>query len=145
MVFWCFQRVCKCTMWINGLTLTLKKLVTSSSVFIVNFDMFRSNHRGCFVKKIFLEILQKFTGKRLCQSPILIKFIKKETLAQVFPCEFCEISKNTFFTEHLWATASVCCKFSPFLKLLSPSKWEKGNGNIKYQWVQSAVEMVKLI
>ena len=24
-------------------------------------------------------------------------FIKKETLAQVFPCEFCEISKNTFF------------------------------------------------
>ena len=34
-------------------------------------------------------------------------FIKKETLAQVFSCEFCEISKNTFFTEHLWATASV--------------------------------------
>ena len=24
-------------------------------------------------------------------------FIKKETLAQVFSCEFCEISKNTFF------------------------------------------------
>ena len=34
-------------------------------------------------------------------------FIKKETLAQVFSCEFGEISKNTFFTEHLWATASV--------------------------------------
>ena len=33
-------------------------------------------------------------------------FIKKETLAQVFSCEFCEISKNTFFTEHLWAAAS---------------------------------------
>ena len=28
-------------------------------------------------------------------------FNKKETLAQVFSCEFCEISKNTFFTEHL--------------------------------------------
>ena len=26
-------------------------------------------------------------------------------MAQVFSCEFCEISKNTFFTEHLWATA----------------------------------------
>ena len=26
-------------------------------------------------------------------------FINKETLAQVFSCEFCEISKNTFFTE----------------------------------------------
>ena len=24
----------------------------------------------------------------------------------LFSCEFCEISKNTFFTEHLWATAS---------------------------------------
>ena len=30
-------------------------------------------------------------------------FIKKETLAQVF---FREIFKNTFFTEHLWMTAS---------------------------------------
>ena len=29
-------------------------------------------------------------------------FIKNETLAQVFSCEFCEISKNTFFIEHLW-------------------------------------------
>ena len=32
-------------------------------------------------------------------------FIKKESLAQVFSCEFCEISKNRFFTEHLWETA----------------------------------------
>ena len=34
-------------------------------------------------------------------------FIEKETLAQVFSCEFCKISKNTLFTEHLWVTASV--------------------------------------
>ena len=33
-------------------------------------------------------------------------FIKKETLAQMFSCEFCEIFKNTFFTEHLWTTSS---------------------------------------
>ena len=32
-------------------------------------------------------------------------FIKIETLAQVFSCESCEISKSTFFTEHVWATA----------------------------------------
>ena len=31
----------------------------------------------------------------------------KKTLAQVFSCEFCEISKNTFFTEHFRTTASV--------------------------------------
>ena len=29
-------------------------------------------------------------------------FIKKETLVQVFSREFSKISKNTFFTEHLW-------------------------------------------
>ena len=34
-------------------------------------------------------------------------FIKKETLAQVFSCGFCYIFKNTFFAEHLWATASA--------------------------------------
>ena len=28
-------------------------------------------------------------------------------LAQVFSCEFCGISKNTYFTEHIWVTASV--------------------------------------
>ena len=33
-------------------------------------------------------------------------FIKKETLAQVFSCEFSKISKNTFFTEHLLETGS---------------------------------------
>ena len=33
-------------------------------------------------------------------------FINKKTLLQVFSSEFTEISKNTFFTEHLWATAS---------------------------------------
>ena len=49
----------------------------------------------------------KFTGKHLCQSPC--NFIKKETLTQVFSCEFCELSKNTFFTGHLWATASAAC------------------------------------
>ena len=25
----------------------------------------------------------------------------------MFSCEFCQISKNTFFTKHLWATASI--------------------------------------
>ena len=38
---------------------------------------------------------------------VACNFIKKETLAEEFSCEFCEIFKNTFFTEHLWVTASV--------------------------------------
>ena len=32
---------------------------------------------------------------------------KKETLAQVFSCGFCEIFKITFFTEYLWTIVSV--------------------------------------
>ena len=35
------------------------------------------------------------------KTPHICNFIKKETLAQVFSSEFCKISKNTFFTEHL--------------------------------------------
>ena len=31
---------------------------------------------------------------------------EKLSLTQMFSCEFCEISKNTFFTEHVWTTAS---------------------------------------
>ena len=40
------------------------------------------------------------------KKPENCNFIKKR-LAQVFSCEFCEVSKSTFFTEHLWTTASL--------------------------------------
>ena len=71
------------------------------------FEIIRSSHHRCSVKKDVLRNFTKFIGKHLCQSLILINFfnfIKKETLTQVFSCEFCEIFKNTFFTEHLWTT-----------------------------------------
>ena len=42
-------------------------------------------------------------------------FIKKETLAQVFSWEFCEISMNTFLTQHLCVTTSDT--FKEILKL----------------------------
>ena len=78
-----------------------------------SFNSGRSIQRRCSVRKGVLENFAKFTRKHLCRSLFLIKlqtacnFIKKETLAKVFSCEFCEISKNTFFTEHPRATASV--------------------------------------
>ena len=71
-------------------------------------------------------------------------FIKKETLAQVFSCEYCEISKNTIFTENLWATASwessikesswkscpglsrIKCNFGADSKCLSYKGWRNG-------------------
>ena len=71
-----------------------------------------------------LKNLAKFTGKHLCESlffnkvaglvSFLIKlqawacnFIKKETLAQLFSREFCEISKNTFSCRTPPVAASV--------------------------------------
>ena len=47
-------------------------------------------------------------------SLLIVFFIKKETLAQVFSCEFCEISDNTLFPEHLWTNASVVLKNREF-------------------------------
>ena len=52
-----------------------------------------------FCKKGVLKNFAKFTGKHLCQSKNLVK---KETLTQVFSCEFFKVFKNTFFIEHLW-------------------------------------------
>ena len=51
---------------------------------------------GCFVKEVFLEISQNSRKTPVPESLSFCNFIKKETLAQVFSCEFCEISKNTF-------------------------------------------------
>ena len=75
---------------------------------------FRSSHRMCSVKKGALRNFAKLTGKDLWQSLFFNKvaglwpvtLLKKETLAQAFLCEFCEISKDTFSTEHLQTTAS---------------------------------------
>ena len=72
-----------------------------------------SSHQRCSVRKGVLRNLAKFTGKDLCQSLFFNKVsglrpatLLKKRLAQVFSCEFCEIFKNIFFTEHLWTTAS---------------------------------------
>ena len=70
----------------------------------------RSIHLRCSVKKGVLKISQNSLESICTRVSFLIKlqaFVKKETLAQAFSREFREISKNTFFTEHLWATASV--------------------------------------
>ena len=75
----------------------------------------QSSRLKVFCIKSVLRNFAKFTGKHLCQSLFFNKIagvrpatlLKKVTLAHVFYCEFCEISKNTFFTEHFWTTASV--------------------------------------
>ena len=66
---------------------------------------------------MFLEISQSSQENTCARVSFLIKlqvsgpqacnFIKIEALAQIFSGEFCEISKNTSFTEHLSATVSM--------------------------------------
>ena len=54
------------------------------------------------------------------RSSLRAATLLKKRLAQVLSCEFCEISKNTFFIEHFWATASDitqhCSKACAILK-----------------------------
>ena len=65
------------------------------------------------LQEVFLEISQNSPENACTRVSFLIKlqtktcnFIKKEALAQVFPCEFYAVSKKTFFTEH---------RISPFI------------------------------
>ena len=72
----------------------------------------RSSHRRCSVRKGVLRNFSKFTGKHMCKSLSFNKvagrlqcYLKRGS-TKVLSCEFCEISKNTFFMEHILATAS---------------------------------------
>ena len=74
----------------------------------------RSSHQRCSIRKRIYRNFEKFTGIQLCQSPFFNKvaglrsviLLKKRLWKKCFPVEFCEVSKNTFFTEHPWATVS---------------------------------------
>ena len=57
----------------------------------------RSSHQRCSVRKGIYRKFAKFRGKHFCRSLFFnkvaggaCKFIKKETLPQVFSCELCE-------------------------------------------------------
>ena len=74
-------------------------------------DSKSSSRPAMFCKKVFLEILENSQENTYARVSILLKlqtcnFIKKETLAKVFSCEFCEISENSFFYRppHMAAT-----------------------------------------
>ena len=49
--------------------------------------------------------------------PEACNFVKKESLAQVFSCDFCEISKNTFFYRTPLVAVSVISVISGFSML----------------------------
>ena len=57
-----------------------------------------TTQRQSSIKNMFLEISQN-SQENTCAR---VSFFKKEALTRVFSCEFCEISKKTFFIEDLW-------------------------------------------
>ena len=59
----------------------------------------RNTHQRCSIEIGVLKNFKEFTGSTCARISFLIKtfnFIIKETLAQMFSCEFWEIFKNTF-------------------------------------------------
>ena len=67
----------------------------------INIALTEAATGSVLYKKNVLENFAKFTGKHLYQSLFFTD------LTRLFPCEFCETFKSTFFTEHLQATASA--------------------------------------
>ena len=97
------QRI-KETFW-NFLESSQKKTPMAKSYFSKVAGFYKSKHRRCSVKKVFLEKGVRKIHRKTRQSlrPKAKKKAsgcKKETPAQVLSCEFCEISNNTSFTEH---------------------------------------------
>ena len=79
----------------------------------------RSSRPDMFCKRGVLTNFAKFTGKHLCQSLFFNKVAGRtlflKNLAQVFSCQFCEIRKNTFSTEHLWWMFLKCYEQGAYL------------------------------
>ena len=77
--------------------------------------------RKCSVKKVFLKISKNSQGNT-CNTcrPQAYNFIEKETLTQVFSCEFCKISKKTFFpkTSPVAASPNLGYLYCAILKAL---------------------------
>ena len=50
----------------------------------------------CYVQELFLESFQNSQENTCARASEACNFIQKGTLAQMFSCEFCKISKNSF-------------------------------------------------
>ena len=117
-----------------------KRTIKSNCVLLLCHVRVRTSRKEVFCKKGVLRSFAKFTGKHFCQS----LFFKKETLAQVFSCEFCEISKNTFPYRHLrrlllefqnestlYRFRTSCSKQGQYLKFQwTVTSWKYSRSNI---------------
>ena len=76
---------------------------------------------------------------------MVCNFIKKDILAEVFACEFCENLRTPFFIEHLWVTASIvlCDVFKMSIPYTSFIKFCLHEGTIFCNtWVHSLYKSI---
>ena len=68
---------------------------------MVFLEVSQNSQENTCVKRLFFNKVAGLAFKNLKGYDLfkgwVCNFIKKKSLAQVFCCEFCEISKNTFF------------------------------------------------
>ena len=96
--------------------------------FVLN-SHFRSSQQRFSARNGVLRNFAKFTGKT--PVPESCNFIKKKTLTQVFSCEFCEISMNTFLQNisgRLLLAFVYTTEYSLFLKC-TQNKYKLCNAN----------------
>ena len=114
----------------------LQSLISSH----LKLDSYGSSRPEVFCKNVFLEILQNSKENTCARVSFLIKLQAwdlqlywKRELAQMFSCEFCGISKNTFFQRTPPVVASDShCQFA----------WSWINRSLTKTWVFQA-QMVK--
>ena len=84
-----------------------------------NIESIEAVVQRCSAKKVFLEISQIFTGKRLCQSLFF------RLWHRCFPVNFAKFLRKPFYIEHLcfWKYLSLNV-FLPFLQILKWSLWQ---------------------
>ena len=96
----------------------------------------------CSVEKLFLKVSQN-SHKKICARVWPATLLKKETLAQMFSFEFCEIFKSTFFIEQLWWLLLLLkCHYTHNIYNQHDSWW--CHDNLKIQSNRSGVTRVLL-
>ena len=124
-------------MWVDNLILLIKKtpgvlkeaVIQKSSLIhpvVKSRQILEKSEvivQRCSTKKVFLEVSKNSQENTCARVSFLCNFIKKESLTQVFSCECCEISKNTFSYECFLQSTLVAASenwesdFSSFAKI----------------------------
>ena len=109
-------------------TLLKRKSNTGIFLWILRILYIQKQPPEVLYNKGVLRNLAKFTGKQLCQS----FFFNKETLTQVFSCEFCEISRNNFF----YRTPLVAASSNQFYFSWWFQREQKFNNSLKFVYIR---------